>query len=288
MPLVSVLMTSYNREKYIAEAIESVINSTYQNWELIIVDDCSNDNTVSIAQSYEKQDGRIKIYINEKNLGDYPNRNKAASYAKGKYLKYLDADDLIYSFGLEQMVRCMEKFSDAALGLGYNVFDPYKPLPIYMKPNESYHHHFFKKSIFNIGPTATIIRKDIFDSIGGFTGKRFVGDSELWLTIGIKYPIVLFQGSLVWWRQHDGQEFQLGNQGLDYDIMNYDLLLNIFCNDSIPISNSERKTILRRYMVMYARKVLSYIFKQQKIMKAIKLHNYMRIGIIYYLRAIIN
>ena len=63
--LISVLMTVYNREKYIAEAIESVINSSYQNWELIIVDDQSKDRSVEIARCYGKDD-RIKVYINEK------------------------------------------------------------------------------------------------------------------------------------------------------------------------------------------------------------------------------
>ena len=91
VPLVSVLMTAYNREKYIAEAIESVLASTYSNLELIIVDDCSKDNTLQIATNYQAKDDRIKVYKNEKNLGDYPNRNKAASYAKGKYLKYVDS-----------------------------------------------------------------------------------------------------------------------------------------------------------------------------------------------------
>lgn len=65
-PLLSVLMTAFNREKYIAEAIESVLASTYTNFELIIVDDCSKDNTVNIAKSYEQKDQRVKVYINEK------------------------------------------------------------------------------------------------------------------------------------------------------------------------------------------------------------------------------
>ena len=95
-PLVSVLMTSYNRENYIGEAIQSVIDSTYQNWELIICDDGSTDNTLAIAQGFAKQDDRIKIFINEKTLGDYPNRNRAASHAQGKYIRYLDSDDYIY------------------------------------------------------------------------------------------------------------------------------------------------------------------------------------------------
>ena len=86
--LVSVLMTAYNRQQYIAEAIQSVIANTYQNWELIIVDDRSNGDTVAIAKKFAEKDNRIKVYINENNLGDYPNRNKAVSLAKGKYLKY--------------------------------------------------------------------------------------------------------------------------------------------------------------------------------------------------------
>src|SRR5258705_9727856 len=94
-PFVSVLMTAYNREKYIGEAIKSVLASGYTNFELIIVDDCSGDNTVTIAKTFEQRDARIKVYVNEKNLGDYPNRNKAAGYENGEFIMYLDSDDPI-------------------------------------------------------------------------------------------------------------------------------------------------------------------------------------------------
>ena len=109
IPLVSVLMTAYNREKYIAEAIESVLASTYTHFELIIVDDRSADQTVSIAKEYETRDQRIKVYVNEENLGQFPNRNKAATYARGKYIKYLDSDDRLYDFSLDYCVNMMEK-----------------------------------------------------------------------------------------------------------------------------------------------------------------------------------
>jgi glycosyltransferase involved in cell wall biosynthesis len=75
IPVVSVLMTAFNRSQYINDAIESVIAQTYQNWELIIVDDNSNDNTASIAHFYAAKDNRISVYVNELNLGDYKNRN---------------------------------------------------------------------------------------------------------------------------------------------------------------------------------------------------------------------
>src|SRR5271156_3108445 len=103
-------MTAYNREKYIAQAIDSILESTYKNFELIIVDDCSKDKTVEIAKGYAQKDSRVKVFINEKNLGDYPNRNKAASYANGKYLKYVDSDDVVYPTGLEVFVNSMEQF----------------------------------------------------------------------------------------------------------------------------------------------------------------------------------
>jgi glycosyltransferase involved in cell wall biosynthesis len=136
---VSILTTVYNREKYIAACIESVLASSYQNWELIIVDDVSSDTSVAIAQRYEQKDARIKVYVNDKNLGDYPNRNKAASYAKGKYLKYLDADDLIYPRCLEVMVQTMEQFPEAGLGISQKVAEDIKPYPFLMDPKETFY-----------------------------------------------------------------------------------------------------------------------------------------------------
>ena len=90
-------MTAYNREQYIAEAIESVLASTFQDFELIIVDDCSTDATVTIARKYEQQNIRIKVYVNEVNLGQFKNRNKAVSFANGTYIKFFDSDDIMNS-----------------------------------------------------------------------------------------------------------------------------------------------------------------------------------------------
>ena len=115
-------MTAFNRENYISEAINSVLASSYKNFELIIVDDCSKDGTVAIAKNFQIRDARIKIFTNEKNLGDYKNRNIAASFATGKYLKYLDSDDVIYPWGLSAMVYCMETHPTAMLGLSSNTY----------------------------------------------------------------------------------------------------------------------------------------------------------------------
>ena len=84
------------------------MTSTYQNWELLIVDDCSIDRTVEIVRFYKAKDKRIRVYVNGKKQGQFPNRNKAASFAKGKYLKYLDSDNIIYPSDLKEMVDALE------------------------------------------------------------------------------------------------------------------------------------------------------------------------------------
>ena len=92
-PLVSILIPVYNREKYIGEAIESAINQTYKNIEVIIVDNCSTDNTWKILQDYQCKDKRIHIFQNEKNLGPVYNWIECFKGAKGVYSKILWSDD---------------------------------------------------------------------------------------------------------------------------------------------------------------------------------------------------
>lgn len=108
-PLVSIVTPAYNVEKYIEETINSVLNQTYKNWEMIIVEDCSNDNTFRLIQDSSRKDSRIKIYQNKKNSGVSFTRNKAIDMAQGKYIAFLDADDLWDKEKLEKQIEFMEK-----------------------------------------------------------------------------------------------------------------------------------------------------------------------------------
>ncbi|MEO8414526.1 MAG: glycosyltransferase family 2 protein [Ginsengibacter sp.] len=205
-PLVSVLMTAYNREKYIGEAIESVLASTYSNFELIVSDDSSTDRTVEIANEYAREDKRVKVYVNEKNLGDYPNRNKAASYAKGKYLKYVDSDDIIYPFGLDMMINRMEAFPQAAIALAKRGLKD-KPFPLLLSPKESYELAYLKGLfVFGNAPTSAIINRKAFIKTGGFSGHNQYGDVEFWLKAALHYPILLIEGDVTWNRDHSASE----------------------------------------------------------------------------------
>lgn len=105
--LVSIIMPSYNTGLYIADSIQSVIEQTYQNWELIIVDDCSVDNTDEVVAEF--QDQRIHYLKNDTNSGAAVSRNRALREAKGKWIAFLDSDDLWYPTKLEEQISFMTK-----------------------------------------------------------------------------------------------------------------------------------------------------------------------------------
>ena len=106
--LVSIIMPSYNTASFIAESIQSVLSQSYKDWELIIVDDCSPDDTDLVVKPYLSNE-RIKYLKNEKNSGAAVSRNRALREAKGKWIAFLDSDDLWMPEKLEKQVRFMEK-----------------------------------------------------------------------------------------------------------------------------------------------------------------------------------
>ena len=107
--LVSIIMPTYKCGRFIAESIQSVQAQTYQNWELIIVDDCSNDGTVATVLGFKKEDDRISLYQNTSNSGAAVSRNTALRKAKGRWIAFLDSDDLWEPTKLEKQVRFMEE-----------------------------------------------------------------------------------------------------------------------------------------------------------------------------------
>lgn len=104
---VSIVTPAYNAGKNIADTIESVINQSYDNWELIIIDDCSTDNTLEVANNYAKNDSRIVILKQSKNQGVAVARNRGIEYASGKYIAFLDSDDLWHKEKLKKQVQFM-------------------------------------------------------------------------------------------------------------------------------------------------------------------------------------
>ena len=94
---VSIIVPMYNAEKFIGKTIESVLSQTYENWEMLIMNDVSTDNSLAVVNEYAKKDDRIKVVNTEKNMGVVKGRNHLIDLANGKYIAFLDADDYWHS-----------------------------------------------------------------------------------------------------------------------------------------------------------------------------------------------
>ena len=268
-PLVSVLMTAYNREKFIVEAIESILASTYSNFELIVVDDCSHDNTVEIAKSYAHNDNRISVYINEKNLGDYPNRNKAATYARGKYLKYVDSDDKLFDFSLQYCVDQMEKYPEAAIGMLFFNAAFLSEDSVCWDSEKIIRSHFFGSSCLSIGPSGSIIRRDKFEEIRGFDARFGVAsDNYFNIKLAALYPVVLLPKVFLFYREHEGQEQHNKKSYLKYGYLYFKELLEKM---QLPLTKSEIRFLSKKLQKRFAINLTQFLIKTRDIKSVIEI-----------------
>ena len=116
-------MPSYNCGRFVEKSICSVLAQTYKNWELLFVDDCSTDDTISIVQAIKKKDSRIKLFQNSKNVGASLSRNHALREANGKWIAFLDSDDLWEPDKLEKQIRFMKQNNYSFSYTGYCEID---------------------------------------------------------------------------------------------------------------------------------------------------------------------
>ena len=121
-PFITIFTPNYNGSKFISETLESILGQTYSNFEYIIIDDHSNDDSWKIIQKYAKKDNRIKIYRNEKNLGITKTRNKGfhLSSTRAKYFAIIDSDDVALFDRIKIQIEFLEKNSDYGL-VGSNI-----------------------------------------------------------------------------------------------------------------------------------------------------------------------
>jgi glycosyltransferase involved in cell wall biosynthesis len=288
-PLVSVLITSYNREKYLAEAIESVLASSYHNFELIIVDDCSTDNTINIIRDYEVKDNRIKVYINEKNVGQFKNRNIAASYATGVFIKYLDSDDVMFPHCLDVMVEAMEKYPEAGAGTVTIERPDRRGLPLEYSPRESYLNHFFAgNSILYVGPSGCIFKKNVFNEFNGFDEQiGILADTLLMFKIAAKYSIVAFRDGLFDWRVHDEQVTIEQKNWFEMQRQRNQINELVLDSSDLPLSKPETKIIKRNMRNIMIRSMTKRLIKKRNFSEFFQLSGIFSLRLTDYLQAML-
>jgi len=186
--MVSVIMPAYNAAQYIEAAIRSVKEQTVTDWELLVVDDRSKDTTAELVSRLSKEDPRICLIRNEKNLGAAGSRNKAMDVAKGKYVAFLDSDDLWYPEKLERQICLLKKTNAGLCYTSYSVvhLDSKKEKRDYIVPASVSLEDLLKQN--HIGCSTVMLTADVAGKYR-FASDYFHEDYVCWLTMlsnGIK------------------------------------------------------------------------------------------------------
>lgn len=225
-PLVSICIPTYNASKHLTECLDSVIAQTFTDFEVIVVDNQSSDETLDIVKSYSVNDSRFRISVNEQNIGAINNFNRCAELAKGEWIKYVHADDLIAPDCLEKLVAAAKSDSVLVCGrrefvFGEKVSEKTKNYYFDILSNRSIEslfpnaidisaQDFCKATLKNIGfnivgePVAVLVHRNAFHRYGIFN-RHIVNkcDVELWARIAVHTGVTYVSQTLAFHRVHN-------------------------------------------------------------------------------------
>ena len=211
-PRVSVVMGAYNGERFLRPAIESIINQTFRDFELIVIDDCSTDSTPRILREF--QDDRIRVVRNERNLGIAETLNKGIAVACGEYIALQDHDDISLPARLECQLAFFEKHAQVGMvGSSCNVIDevgtlvPYWPVE-YDDANLRWA-LLWRCAFFH---TSLMVRRRALEEVGGYSSDpkyRFAEDYDLMSRLALRHAVANIPQLLGCWRMHKTSASQL-------------------------------------------------------------------------------
>lgn len=214
-PAVSVLMPAFNVEKYIHSAIESILNQTFTNFELIILDDGSTDGTAKIIDSYTDQ--RIRKVFLPRNMGLVNARNTLVSMAEGRYIAFLDADDISMPDRFERQVKVLEDdLTDICGGAHYSLYEKTGK----MKSSRQRYSDSDIRALMTISSPlcnpAVMGRAEIFKKFHYQTGKNYAEDYSLWIQLALAgYRFLNLRQKLITYRVYAAQTSQTQHDGVN-------------------------------------------------------------------------
>ncbi len=299
MPLISIVIPTYNQEDYIEGAIESAIFQGYGKKEIIVLDDCSTDTTYQKALNYKSHES-VKVMRNEKNLGAPANWNRAISESRGLFVKPLFGDDLLFPDCIERLFSKIEGKEDVGMvfcrrNILYmsddreKVMDTYLPTIIYQDQVFSEKDTLYKGQLASFAlpgmvniigePTTVLIRRDVFDSVGLFdeTYSQLI-DLEFYLRVSEKYNIKSVPEILCSFRVHPGQLSKANlKQALhlrDYRMLNETYMRGskfwshrfkvAFFHTIVQNENAIMK-LINEYLVSHLLEIYRYIRKKKNV-----------------------
>ncbi|MFH0702468.1 MAG: glycosyltransferase [bacterium] len=267
-PEISVIIPVYNGENYIKETIISVLNQTYTDYELIIVDDGSTDSTKKIIQSFS--DPRI-IYYYQKNSGPNTTRNTGINLAKGEFIAFLDADDIWLPHKLAIQLREIKENPEIGLVYGWVYYiDSNSNLIGRKKYNikDDFYINLLLGNFVDNGSTP-LIRKKCFDKVGGFDDLKPAGDWDMWIRIAKEFKFSYVKDYIALYRIHStgiSKDYKQMETKLFY------ILDREFCSNNPKLEKIKNKAYSYRYHYLsgVCRNLMCYKDAAAYMLKAVK------------------
>ncbi|MCL2252822.1 MAG: glycosyltransferase family 2 protein [Lachnospiraceae bacterium] len=271
IPLVSVIIPTYNRVNVLGRSIDSVLNQSFTAFELIIADDCSTDRTKELVDSY--QDERIRYIKNDTNLGEGGARNAGAAVSRGKYIAFNDSDDIWYTEKLSRLIEFINDSDNDNIGMVYHLYryfsseNPLDSVIVGGKIQTDY----FSNLLFqpDIGAPTMFITKEAWDCVGGFLDTlRCLGDWEFSIRIAERYDIIFLPEVLLdAFRLDDGICINMDNRMAgEFYILNRHLRHFISYNAAkVKFNNIIRQSLRPINYEIYLRLFLELIERMQKL-----------------------
>lgn len=255
-PLWSVTIPSYNAAAYIAETLESVISEGIDKdkMEIVVVDNCSTDNTAEIVEKVGK--GRVRLVTNEKNVGPIGNFNKCIEAAKGDLVHMLHADDLIKKGFYTRFETLFNHYSEVNLiccnselidGEGV-IIRSYAPMSTLDNPSNDVSEMIYGNPM--LAP-AIVVRKAAYDKLGGFdTSLTYVGDWDMWTRVVFNLKGLFIQDTLAQYRVHNHSDTAV-KYATGVSILEYEKIFNKFTAIGLPIKPEKAHARLRSLATEY-------------------------------------
>lgn len=266
--LVSVCIPVYNGEKYIATTLESIINQTYRNIEIIVSDNCSTDNSCKIVEEYIKKDSRISLNKNSQNLGYSGNLNKLIEIANGDYVAIYHADDIYEKNIVEEQIKFLTENMDLAgcFTLGKTINEDGKEIKSafyynkeIIKTNLIVDLEVFIENMCKVGnmficPTS-IIKKEVYKELNGYRmDLKYIEDQDMWTRILEKYKLGIIAKELFNYRIHgkqgSGYYSSKERQEISVDLLYMKEYLENHNELKIKFENNMNRRISLDYMIL--------------------------------------
>jgi len=248
-PKVTVVTITYNSSQFVRQAIESVLAQSFTDFEYLISDDCSTDDTWEIIQEYK--DPRIKAWRNESNLGEYPNRNKVVKAARGKYILFVDGDDILYHNSLRNLAEYVRAFPEAGMVWGLNPQHfPFYVFPYLVHPAETIkliYQTLIPISIIGFGEI--LFKTEVLMSGGGFSEDYKFGDTYIKKKFALTTPVLFAPIGFMFWRQSPQQASKKLARGLGDFFERVAIDEEVLHHPSFPLSGSEKSTVVKNVRI---------------------------------------